>query len=139
MENTVKAIKIREDIYWVGAIDWAVRGFHGYATGRGSTYGAYLIIDEKITLIDTVKSDFNEEMLDRIESVIPVEKIDYIISNHVEMDHSGSIPMLQLRCPNATIFTSGPVGVKGLTAHYGAYPYVPLKSGEVLNLGKRNL
>lgn len=135
----MKAIEVREGIYWVGGIDWSVRSFHGYATNRGSTYGAYLIIDEKITLIDTVKAEFTGEMLERIESIVPVEDIDIIISNHVEMDHSGSLPVLQERCKKATIYTSGVVGVKGLQAHYGEYPYVPLKAGEVVSLGKRSL
>lgn len=54
----MKATKIRDDIYWVGAIDWSVRNFHGYETGRGSTYNAYLILDEKITLIDATKKNF---------------------------------------------------------------------------------
>lgn len=135
----MKAVKIKEGVYFVGAIDWNVRNFHGYRTERGSTYGAYLIIDEKITLIDTVKAPFAEEMLSRIASVIPLEKIDLIISNHVEMDHSGALPVLRQLCPKARIYTSGSSGVKGLTAHYGEYDYIPVKSGDTLSLGKRSL
>lgn len=135
----MKAIKVKDGIYWVGAIDWSVRNFHGYTTNRGATYGAYLIVDEKIALIDTVKAPFTEEMLERIRDVVDPAKIDYIIANHVEMDHSGSIPALRNVCPNATVITGGASGVKGLTAHYGAYPYQAMKGGDTLSLGKRTL
>lgn len=135
----MKAVKIREGIYWVGAIDWSVRSFHGYSTGRGTTYGAYLIIDDKITLIDTVKAEFTGELVERIRDVIEPEKIDVIISNHVEMDHSGGVPALMELCPNAVFYTSGPSGVKGLTKHYGEYGYQPVKNGDTLSLGRRSL
>ena len=84
-------MKIAEGVYWVGAVDWNLRNFHGYETEKGSTYNAYLVLDEKITLIDTVKAGFEEEMLARISSVIDPAKIDIIISNHAEPDHSGGI------------------------------------------------
>ena len=135
----MKAVKVKEGIYWVGAIDWNIRNFHGYLTGKGTTYGAYLIMDEKITLIDTVKSTFTEELLSRISDIVPPEQIDIIISNHVEMDHSGALPTFKKTCPNASIYTTGPAGVKGLTAHYGEYGYIPVKTGETLSLGKRTL
>lgn len=85
----MNAIQIKDGIYWVGALDWHLRNFHGYTTNRGATYNAYLIIDEKIALIDTVKAPFSRELLERISSIIDPSRIDYIISNHVEMDHSG--------------------------------------------------
>ena len=135
----MKAVKVKEGIYWVGAIDWNIRNFHGYQTGRGTTYGAYLIIDEKITLIDTVKAQFTDELFSRISDIVPLSDIDIVISNHVEMDHSGSIPEIRKSCPNAVIYTSGPSGVKGLTAHYGADNYACVKSGDTLSLGKRTL
>ena len=91
----MEAMKIGEGIYWVGAIDWNLRNFHGYETEKGSTYNAYLIIDEKITLIDTVKEGFENEMLSRIRSVIDPAKIDIIISNHAEPDHSGAMPFMK--------------------------------------------
>ena len=90
----MKAMQIGEGVYWVGAIDWNLRNFHGYETEKGSTYNAYLILDEKVTLIDTVKEGFAEEMLSRIRSVIDPAKIDVIISNHAEPDHSGSLPAI---------------------------------------------
>ncbi len=136
----MEAIRITQDIYWVGAIDWSVRNFHGYTTGRGTTYNAYLIMDEKITLIDTVKEPFTKDLLDRISSVVDPEKIDYLISNHVEMDHSGAIPEVMKVCKNAQIVTSSPNGLKGLKAHYGEnYPYLSVKAGDSLSIGKRTL
>ncbi len=136
----MQKLEIRQDIYYVGAVDWDVREFHGYSTDRGSTYNAYLILDEKVTLIDTVKAPFGQEMLERIAEVIDPAKIDYVISNHVEMDHSGALPQLMKAAPNATIITSAPNGLKGLQAHYGAdYKYQTVKAGDVLNIGKRNL
>ena len=135
----MKATKLKEGIYWVGAIDWNLRNFHGYLTQRGSTYNAYLIVDEKITLVDTVKVQFAQEMIDRISSVIDPSKIDYIISNHVEMDHSGAIPRMMEIAPNATVICS-PKGQTGLREHYKKdFNSRAVESGTVLNLGKRTI
>jgi len=135
----MKAIKLCDDIFWVGGINWDLRNFHGYLTQRGSSYNAYLIIDDKITLIDTVKHYLADELLSRISTIIDPGKIDYIISNHVEMDHSGSIPRIMEKAPNATIITS-PNGEKGLQAHYkDEYPYQVVKTGDMLSIGKRSL
>lgn len=132
----MKAIKIRENIYWVGGIDWNLRNFHGYLTQRGSTYNAYLIIDEKITLIDTVKSYLYDEMIERISSVIDPKKIDYVISNHAEMDHSGAMPELMKLIPNAEIIST-PNGEKILNDHYkGNWKCRTVKSGDTLSTGK---
>lgn len=135
----MNAFQVKDGIYWVGALDWHLRNFHGYTTNRGATYGAYLILDEKVALIDTVKAPFAAELLNRIREIIDPEKIDYIISNHVEMDHSGALPAMMAACPNAKVITSAPSGLKGLTAHYGAHDYVPVKNGDTLSLGRRTL
>lgn len=135
----MEKIEIKPNIFWVGAIDWDIRNFHGYSTNRGSTYNSYLIKDEKITLIDTVKPKFIDEMLSRIKEIIDPKKIDYIISNHVEMDHSGSLPSVAKICPNAKIITSTR-GEKGLNKHYRDNLNLKIvESGESLNIGKRNL
>ena len=132
-------VEIKPDIYWVGGIDWGLRDFHGYSTNRGTTYNAYLIIDKKITLIDTVKHYLFDEMLTRIKEIIEPSKIDYIISNHVEMDHSGSIPKLLEFCPNATVVTSTR-GEIGLKKHYKKdWNFKVVSSGDTLNIGKRTL
>lgn len=135
----MKAIEIRKGIYWVGGIDWDLRNFHGYLTQRGSTYNSYLIIDDKITLIDNVKHYLAEEQIKRISQIIDPKKIDYIIQNHIEMDHSGSLPKILEYCPQAKIFAS-PKGVEGLPKHYKKeWNFKTVKSGDTLNLGKRNL
>lgn len=135
----MKAVKLSEGVYWVGAIDWNIRNFHGYSTQRGTTYNAFLIVDEKITLIDTVKYHLVDEMLDRISDVVDPADIDYIISNHVEPDHSGSLPEIMAIAQNATLVTS-PNGEKGLRAHYKEdWNFHVAKMGELLNIGKRNL
>lgn len=134
----MKAIQIAENVYWVGAIDWRLRNFHGYQTQRGSTYNAYLIIDEKITLIDTVKEYLADEMLTRISSVIDPQKIDYIVCNHSEMDHSGTLPKLLEVLKGKSVFAS-PNGVGILQEHYGDLDIIAKKTGETLNIGKRTL
>ena len=88
----LNAIEISPKVWWVGGIDWNERLFHGYTTERGITYNAYLIMDEKITLIDTCKATFADELVQRISQVVDPAKIDVVITNHVEMDHSGSLP-----------------------------------------------
>ena len=135
----LKAIEIKPNVYWVGGIDWTERNFHGYTTDRGSTYNAYLILDEKVTLIDTCKPQFADELLERIADVIDPAKIDYIVSNHVEQDHSGAIPAVVAAASNATIVTSDPHGAKGLRAHYGDLNYLPVKTGDTLCIGERTL
>jgi len=135
----MQAIELKPNVYWVGGIDWNLRNFHGYQTPRGSTYNAYLIIDEEITLIDTVKHYLFDEMLTRIKSVIDPKKISTIISNHVEMDHSGSLPFILKYAPNATVFTSTR-GEKGLQKHYKHNWNIHVaESGESLSIGKRKL
>lgn len=133
----MKAVEIKKNIYWVGGIDWDLRSFHGYSTGRGSTYNAYLVIDEKVTLIDTVKDYLSHEMMERIRSIIDPAKIDYVISNHVEMDHSGALPDVMKIAKNATLITSTN-GEKGLLSHYDmtGWKYQVVKSGDKINTGK---
>ena len=92
MGDAFKAIKVTDRVYWVGAIDWGLRNFHGYETSRGSTYNAYLILGDKVTLVDTVKPQFYDEMMSRISSVIDPSEIKYVVSCHAEMDHSGALP-----------------------------------------------
>ena len=136
----LKAVEIKPDVFWVGGIDWNERNFHGYTTERGSTYNAYLILDEQITLIDTCKRPFVGELIERIGTIVDPAKIDYIVSNHVEMDHSGGLPALAAIAPDATIVTGEPKGVRGLAAHYGdGLNLMGVKTGDTLNIGKRTL
>lgn len=134
----MKALEIKKDVHWVGAIDWDLRNFHGYSTQLGSTYNAYLIIDKKITLVDTVKHYMFEEMLERVKKLIDPSKIDYVISNHTEMDHSGSIPEIMDIAKNAVIICS-PNGEKGLKKHFKKdWKFKVVNTGDSINIGKRN-
>lgn len=136
---TMKPLEIKKGIYWVGAIDWDLRNFHGYSTQLGSTYNAYLIVDKKITLVDTVKHYMFNEMLERIKCVIDPSKIDYIISNHTEMDHSGALPEIMDIAKNAVIICS-PNGEKGLKKHFKKdWKFKVVNTGDSINIGKRNL
>ena len=139
MLNNCKAVEIAKNIFWVGVIDWNLRNFHGYETSRGSTYNAYLILDEKVTLIDTAKIDFADEIISRISSVIDPAKIDIIVSSHVEPDHSGALKKIAELAPNAEIFTTNPNGLKGLTARYGKLNYKAVKAGDKISIGERSL
>ncbi|MBF0478429.1 MAG: flavodoxin domain-containing protein [Candidatus Omnitrophica bacterium] len=131
--------KIKNDVYWVGYIDWDLRNFHGYDTPHGSTYNAYLILDEKPTLIDSVKHYGADEMIRRIKQVIDPSKIQYIISNHTEMDHSGSIDVLLKHCPNAQVVCS-PKGEEGLSRHFKKnWNFKVVNTGDTLDIGKRKL
>ncbi|MGD0202548.1 MAG: flavodoxin domain-containing protein [Candidatus Bathyarchaeia archaeon] len=133
-------VVLKEGVNWVGVVDWNLRDFHGYITRRGGTYNAYLISDEKIALIDTVKSTFANELIENISKLTSLEKIDYIIVNHVEMDHSSSLPVIAKLAKNAKILASQR-GKDALIEHYGADFNVveTVKSGDELKLGKRTL
>lgn len=136
----MKAMEIKENIYWVGAKDWNLREFHGYATPYGSTYNSYLIMDEKITLVDGVKHYMSAENLARIESQTDFSKLAYVVVNHVEMDHSGNIPEIMKLAPQAQIVTNM-AGKMALEAHFDTtgWQYVIVKSGESLSIGKHTL
>jgi len=130
-----KPVRISDKVYWVGAIDWTIRDFHGYTTKRGSTYNAYLILAEKVTLIDTVKAPFKNEMLARISALIDPKEIDYIISNHSEMDHSGCLGQVIKEVNPEKVFASQ-MGVKALHDHFAIEDeIIAVKDGEKLSLG----
>ena len=133
-------VQLAKGVYWVGAIDWNVRNFHGYSTHRGTTYNAYLIIDDKIALIDTVKAPFYDEMAARVREIVSFDKIDYVISNHVEMDHSGSLPMALRDAKNAKLVTLEKFGENGLAkTFHQSWPTIAVKEGSTVDLGKRKL
>jgi flavorubredoxin len=135
MDKSFRAEKVTDKVWWVGAVDWSLKDFHGYSTERGTTYNAYLVTGEKNVLIDTVKAPFLGEMLARISSVIDPEKIDFIISNHSEMDHSGGLPGAVAKIKPKEVFASE-MGVKALQAHFGVdFAVTPVRSGGKLNLG----
>ncbi|MHC4200557.1 MAG: oxygen-binding di-iron domain-containing protein [Planctomycetota bacterium] len=133
--DAFSAVKITDRVYWVGAIDWSIRNFHGYLTSRGTTYNAYLVMADKITLVDTVKRPFKDEMLARVASVVEPSRIDYIVSHHSEMDHSGSLPDVIEAVGPEKVFASTN-GVKALRDHFHLdREIVAVKDGEKLSLG----
>jgi flavorubredoxin len=139
MKETLRAVKVTDTVYWVGAIDWNIRDFHGYETSGGTTYNAYLVLADKVTLIDTVKAPFREELIARISSVIDPGKIDYIISNHAEMDHSGSLVEIVNLVKPEKVFASA-MGVKALEGHFRpAFEITPVKDGDEISCGNRTI
>jgi anaerobic nitric oxide reductase flavorubredoxin len=134
-----EAVELKEGVFWVGAIDWNIREFHGYTTNRGTTYNAYLVKGKKIALIDTVKAPFFPEMISRIKSIQDPEKIDYLVVNHLEMDHSGAVPLFKELAPKAQIVATEQ-GSKGLARHFRYdWPVQKVKTGNEIFLGGKTL
>ncbi len=133
-------IELAKGIYWVGAVDWDVRDFHGYSTYKGTTYNAFLVIDKKVTLFDTVKRSHFGDLLRNIRAIIDPEKIDYIVVNHVELDHSGCLPEMMDLIKPEKIFCS-PMGQKAIVAHFHHedWPFEVVKSGNEVSIGKRTI
>ena len=135
------AVEIKKDVHWVGAVDWERRNFHGYSLSpKGTTYNAFLIKDEKNTLIDTVEDHFAGRLLCNIAHVMEPEKVDYIVVNHVEPDHSGALPRLVEACKPEKIFCSV-MGEKAIKEYYGAqgWPLQVVKTGDKVSIGSRTL
>jgi len=132
-------VEIAKGIYSVGAVDWTMRNFHGYETPRGITYNAYLIVDEKICLVDTVKAPFAKELLERISQIIDPAKIDYIVCNHTEPDHSSALPAIMEKAPQAKVVLTAQ-GKESIIKHYQKeYDFQVVKEGDVLDLGRNKL
>jgi len=132
-------ISINENISWVGKIDWDLKKFHGeeYSTHRGSSYNAYLVRDEKTALVDTVWGPFSDEFVDNLQSEIDLHKIDYIIANHAETDHSGALPELMRHIPDKPVYCTAN-GVKSLKGHYHQdWNFKVVKTGDRLSLGTK--
>lgn len=133
--------KMTDKVTWVGKIDWELRRFHGdeYSTHRGSSYNAYLIKDRKNVLIDTIWQPFDKEFVANLKKEIELKDIDYIISNHAEVDHSGSLPLLMKEIPDVPIYCTA-AGAKNLKAHYHEdWNFVEVKTGDTLDIGENKL
>ncbi len=135
----MKPMEIAPQIYDVGVTDWTVRDFHGYKTERGASYNSYLIMDEKICLIDTVKACYAEELLEKISRVTDPARIDYVVVNHVEPDHAGALPQVLKAAPNAK-FVITMQGKNEALRHYGdGFDFMVVKEGDTIDLGQRKL
>jgi len=132
---------ITPNVQWVGKIDWELRKFHGeeYSTHRGTSYNSYLVRDDKIALIETVWSPFAKEFVDNLSGEIDLNKIDYVIANHAEMDHSGALLELMRHIPDKPVYCTAN-GFKSLRGHYHQdWNFQVVKTGDKLSLGKKEL
>jgi anaerobic nitric oxide reductase flavorubredoxin len=133
--------ELTKGVYWVGVVDWALRHFHGYelSTHRGSTYNAYLIKDQKTVLVDTVWGPFREQLIENIREITDPAKIDIVVANHAEMDHSGALPEVMHYCPNATVVVSKR-GLESIEGHYHQpWKFQAVQTGDRINIGEKDL
>jgi anaerobic nitric oxide reductase flavorubredoxin len=134
-------IPLTDGVFWVGAVDWALRQFHGHelSTHRGSSYNSYLIIEDKVVLVDTVWEPFQDQLIKNIHDVIDPSKIDFVVANHAEMDHSGGLPSVMRHVPNATVIVSQR-GRDSIEGHYHQpWNFQVVKTGDRVNIGKHDL
>lgn len=135
------SFKVKNNIHWVGKIDWELRKFHGdeYSTHQGSSYNSYLVKEDKVALIDTVWRPFSNKFIKNLSNEIDLNKIDYIVANHAECDHSGALPELMRLIPDTPIYCTKN-GVKSLKGHYHQdWNYQVVKTGDKLSLGSKEL
>ena len=136
----MKPIEIAKGIYDVGVNDWNIEDFHGYSTPFGTSYNAFLVMDEKITLIDTVKSEFADQLMANIAEIVDPKKIEQVVSNHTEMDHSGSLARVMHRIGEAKPIYCSKLGQKNLGLHFHSNLNLQaVADGQELNLGQRAL
>ncbi|WP_028573835.1 FprA family A-type flavoprotein [Desulfonatronovibrio hydrogenovorans] len=134
-------VEIKKNVYWVGAVDWNIKNFHGYSLARrGTTYNAFLVLDDKVTLFDTVPEKFRLDLYHQIHKLIKPSDIDYLVVNHVELDHSGALPFMVEKCSPEKIFCS-PMGEKSLLSHFHRpdWPVQVVKDGDSISLGQTNV
>ena len=134
-------IEIKPDIFWVGALDYDNRDFHGYSRSpQGTTYNAYVIKDQKTALFDCVKTELGDIFLRRLEKVTPLNKIDYLICHHLELDHSGALPRLVEMVKPKKIFCSK-TGLKSIHGHFNTtgWPIEEVKTGDSISLGRHSV
>jgi len=135
------AVELAPGVHWVGVVDWGIRRFHGHelSTHRGTTYNAYVIRDEKTVLVDTAWGPREQEFLAHLRSVVDPATIDYVVANHAEPDHSGSLPAVMRLCPRATLIVSR-AGAQSIPGHYHAsWNMRAVKTGDRLPLGRNAL
>jgi flavorubredoxin len=134
----MKPIEIVKGIYDVGVSDWNIRDFHGYSTNQGSSYNAFLVLDDKIALVDTVKKEFSDQLIENISKIVDPKSIDCVISNHTEMDHSGGLPRIMHKIGEDKPLYCSKMGAKNLARHFPQnLNYHAVGTGEELSLGNR--
>ncbi len=133
--------ELTKGVFWVGVVDWAIRKFHGHelSTHRGSSYNSYLITDEKTVLVDTVWGPFQDQLIQNIREVVDPAKIDIVVANHAEVDHSGSLPVIMRHAPNANVVVSQR-GKESIEGHFHQpWNFRAVKTGDKINIGKYDL
>ncbi len=133
--------ELAKGVSWIGVVDWGLRHFHGFelSTHRGSTYNAYLVRDEKIAVVDTVWRPFSEQFLENLRELVDPARIDYVVANHAESDHSGSLPALMRLATNATLVCSRK-GAESIPGHYHEkWPTKVVQTGDSVSLGSKSL
>jgi anaerobic nitric oxide reductase flavorubredoxin len=135
-------VELAKGVYWVGYVDWALRFFHGHelSTHRGSSYNAYLIVDDdKTVLVDTVWGPFTEHLIQNIREIIDPARIDIVVAAHAESDHSGALPAIMKLTPDATVIVSKR-GRESIEGHYHQpWNFRTVQTSERVSLGKREL
>lgn len=135
------SFRVKNNIHWVGKIDWELRKFHGdeYSAHRGSSYNSYLVKEEKVALLDTVWRPYAREYVENLRKVIDLRQIDYVIACHGENDHSGGLPELLRHIPDVPVYCSSN-SVKSLKGLYHQdWNFQVVKSGDRLSLGSKEL
>lgn len=133
--------ELAKGVYWVGVVDWGIRHFHGHelTTHRGTTYNAYLIVDEKTVLVDTVWGPFQDQLIENIREVVDPSKIDMVVANHSEVDHAGGLPGIMRLIPNATVVVSSR-GEESVEGHFHQpWKFKKVRTGEKINIGRDDL
>ncbi len=134
-------LKIKEGFYWVGVVDWNVRNFHGYTTVKGTTYNAYLLVDEKVVLFDAVKEPYFETLLSGIKEVLKEKKVNYLVINHIEPDHAGTLPKVIKALQPEKIFCTrhAKTGLLRYFEESKDWPLVEVRTGDELKVGARTI
>jgi Uncharacterized flavoproteins len=135
-----KNITLNENTFWVGKIDKRDVPFHRLTLTKGTTYNSYLLNTEKPTVIDTVDISFGREYVDNLKSIIELDKIKYIVINHTEPDHSGSLRSLASKATNAVIVCTKPA-VNELKEMYKLHDreFLVVGDGDTLDIGGKTL
>lgn len=134
-------VELAKGVYWVGVVDWDLRHFHGHelSTHRGSTYNSYLIVDDKVALVDTVWRPFQEQLIRNIREVVDPSRLDYVVATHSEVDHSGGLPAVMRYATRATLVVSRR-GRESVEGHYHQpWNFKPVQTGDKISLGKNDL
>jgi flavorubredoxin len=134
---------VRDEVWWTGVIDWNLRDFHGFETPRGTTYNSYLVLDEKVALVDGCREGFAPEQLARVKGCCGLRPVDYMVINHIEPDHSGGIPWLVEQLKPGRLFCTRRAK-EALALYYGdttvdRWDIQTVVTGDELPLGRNTL